>query len=205
MRLFTVPNTCAIAPNIVLREAGLPFRLDRIDLKAGKKTQAGESYLALNPKGYVPALELDDGPILTENAVILQYLADLAPEARLAPKPGTLERLRLQEWLHYIATELHKGMSLLYRPEAPAEFKEWWKANRLAPRWEFLDKSLEGKAFLMGDTFTIADAYAYYVLRAWQVVHKGELSRWKSLAAYYARLSERPSVKAALASDAAPV
>jgi glutathione S-transferase len=205
MRLFYVPGACSLSPNIVLREANLPFKLDRIDLKAGKKTQAGEDYLSLNPKGQVPALQLDDGSVLTEGAVIVQYLADLKPESKLAPKQGTMERVRLQEWMNFIATELHKGFGPLFQAAATAEFKEWWKQNRVIPRLDFLSKNLEGKTFLVGDTFTVADAYAYYCLRTWQgPALKNDLSKWKPLADYYARIAERPSVKAALAAEAAP-
>jgi len=205
MKLYYVPGACSLSPHIALREAGLPFKLDRIDVKAGKKTQTGASYVAINPKGYVPALELDDGQVLTEGAVIVQYIADLKPETKLAPPNGTLERVRLQEWLHYIATELHKGYSPLYQAYAPDEFKAKWKESKVLPRLDFLAKSLEGKKFLMGDTFTVADGYAFYVLRSWQGALKGDLSKWKVLADYYARVGERPSVKAALEAEAAPV
>ncbi|MBS2022931.1 MAG: glutathione transferase GstA [Deltaproteobacteria bacterium] len=203
MRLFYVPGVCSISPNIVLREAGIPFKLDRIDLKAGKLTQAGEKYLSINPKGYVPALELDDGSILTEGAVMVQYIADLKPEAKLAPRPGTMERVRLQEWLNFIATELHKNFSPMYQPWAPDTFKAEWREKKVAPRLAHLDKSVEGRPFLMGDTFTVADAYAFYVLRAWQgPALKQDLAAWPNLQAYYKRLSERPSVVAAVASEA---
>lgn len=201
MRLFYVPNTCAISPHITLRELGMPFKLDRIDLKAGKKTQAGESYLAINPKGYVPALELDDGQILVEGAIMVQYLADSKPEAKLAPPPGTMARVRLQEWMHFIATELHKPMSPLYQQVAPDEFKQWWLKNKLEPRFDYLAKSLEGRPFIMGDSFSVADPYAFYVLRAYTGSLKQDISKWKVLQDYFARMSERPSVKAAIAAD----
>ncbi len=206
MKLFYVPGACSLSPHIVLREANLPFKLDRIDLKAGKKTQDGRQYLSLNPKGYVPALELDDGQILTEGAIIVQYLADLKPEARLAPPNGTFERVRLQEWMHFIATELHKNLSPLYNPKAPDEFKAAWRETKVLPRLDFLAKSLEGRPFVMGDGFTVADAYAFYCLRAWSgAMLKGDLSPWKVLADYHARIAERPAVKAALEAEAAPV
>jgi len=205
MRLFYVPGACSLSPHIALREANLAFKLDRIDLKAGKKTQAGESYVQLNPKGYVPAPELDDGQILTEGAVIVQYIADLRPASKLAPPNGTLDRVRLQEWLHYLATELHKGFSPLYSPAANDEFKSWWRTNKVEPRLAFLAKSLEGRPFLMGDTFTVADGYAFYLLRSWQGnALKGDLSKWKVLSDYYARIGERPAVKTALEAEAAP-
>ncbi|MBX5483080.1 MAG: glutathione transferase GstA [Myxococcaceae bacterium] len=204
MRLFYVPDACSLSPHIVLRELGVPFKLDRLDLKAGKKTQAGEDYVTkINPKGYVPALELDDGTILTEGAVIVQYLADSKPEAKLAPKNGTLERVRLQEWLVFIATELHKGFSPLYSPKASDEFKTFWKENKVYPRFDVLARGLEGKKYLMGEDFTVADAYAFYTLRAWQKSLQGELKKWPVLAQYYARIAERPSVRAALEAEAA--
>lgn len=205
MKLYYVPGACSLSPHIALREANLGFKLDRIDLKAGKKTQTGADYVALNPKGYVPALELDNGQVLTEGAVIVQYLADLKPESKLLPASGTLERVRVQEWLHYLATELHKGFSPLYAAKAPDEFKAWWRTNKVEPRIDFLSKSLEGKQYLMGDTFTVADCYAYYVLRAWQGHLKGDLAKWKPLADYYARVGDRPAVRAALEAEAAPV
>jgi glutathione S-transferase len=205
MKLYYVPSACSLSPHIALREANLPFKLDRIDVKAGKKTQTGADYVSINPKGYVPALELDDGQVLTEGAVIVQYIADLKPETKLAPPNGTLARVRLQEWLHYLATELHKGFSPLYRDNAGDEFKAWWRTNKVEPRIEFLSKSLEGKKFVMGDTFTVADAYAFYLMRAWQNALKGNLSRWKPLQDHFARVGDRPSVKAALEAEAAPV
>lgn len=206
MKLFYVPGACSLSPHLVLRELDLPFKLDRIDLKAGKKCQDGRMYLTLNPKGYVPALELDDGQILTEGAIIVQYLADLKPEAKLAPPQGTFARVRLMEWMHFIATELHKNFSPLYNPKASDEFKAAWREAKVLPRLDFLAKSLEGKPFLMGDGFTVADAYAFYCLRSWTGASlKGDLSKWKVLADYVARIGERPAVKAALEAEAAPV
>lgn len=201
MKLFSVANTCALVPHIVLREASLTFTLDRIDLKAGKKTAAGESYISINPKGYVPALQLDDGTLLTEVAVIIQYLADLKPEAQLAPSPGTRQRWQWLEWQAFIATELHKGMSPLYQPFSTDEFKSSWRAAKLAPRFEFVDRSLEGRPFLMGEQYTTADAYLFYTLRAWQG-RGGDLTPWKQLAAHFERVGSRPAVKAALTADA---
>lgn len=206
MKLYYVPGVCSLSPHIALREAQLPFQLDRIDLKAGKKTQSGASYLAINPKGYVPALELDDGQVLTEGAVIVQYVADLKPESKLAPPNGTMARVRLQEWLHFIGTELHKNMSPLYQAKATDEFKAAWRENKILPRLEFLARSLEGRPFLMGDTFTVADIYAYYCLRAWTgSTLKGDLSKWPVLGDYRARIEARPAVQAALAAEAAPI
>jgi len=199
MKLFYVPNTCAIAPHIALAEANLPFTLELVDLKAGKKLADGSSYFNVNPKGYVPALKLDGGEVLSEVQVILQYIADLKPEAKLAPAVGTIERWRMNELLAFISTELHKNMSPLYQAYSTPEFKAAWTAGKLEARWQHLDRTLEGKEFVFGDRFSIADAYAFYVLRSWQgAAVKGDLSKWKHLADYWARLSERPTVKAAV-------
>lgn len=200
MKLYTVPGVCSLSPHVALREAGLPFTLERVDLKNNKRTSGGEDYWAVNPKGYVPALRLDDGSVLTEGAVILQYIADQVPEKRLAPKFGTLERYRLMEWLHFIATELHKGMSVFYQPLASEELRAIFRA-RLSQRFEHLARAVEKGPWIFGDTFTVADAAAFYVLRAYQHVVKADLAATPALRAYYARLVERPSVKAALAAE----
>lgn len=195
--LYFSPGACSINPHVVLREAGLPFELVRVDLRA-KTTARGEDYLAINPKGYVPALRLPSGDVLTENAVMVQYLADLVPEKKLAPPVGTVERLRLAEMLVFISTELHKGMSPFYNPLTSPELKASLAA-RLELRWGFLEKSLGEKAYLFGDALSVADTYAFYVMRAWQRVHERTLS--PGLAAYYARLAQRPSIAAALEAE----
>jgi glutathione S-transferase len=195
MKLFYVPGTCSLAPHIVLREAGFSFEHDRVDVRNGKKTDGGEDYLTLNPKGFVPALRLDGGRVLTECAVILQYLADQKPELKLAPPNGTMERVELQEWLNFIATELHKGMSLFYQPTAGEEVRAVFR-GRLTHRFGILAAQLAKTPYLMGDSFTVADAYAFYVLWAYQKVVKATLDG--PLAAYFAKLATRPSIKAAL-------
>ena len=197
--LYYAPGACSLSPSIALREAGLPFDLVRVDLRA-KKTASGDDYLAIMPKGYVPALRLPDGQLLTEGAVMVQYIADQKPEAQLAPPAGTMARYRLMEWLNFIATELHKGMSPLYNPTANEEFKKSLK-ERLAGRWSVLASALRTTPYLMGDHFTVADGYACYVLRAWQRFLKEDLARWPELADYYARLVARPTVAAALAAE----
>jgi glutathione S-transferase len=186
----------------VLREAGIPFELVRVDLR-GKKLADGGNWLAINPKGYVPALKLPDGEVITEGAVIIRYLADQRPEKQLAPAHGSIARIRLDEWLHFIATELHKGMSPLYNPAANAEFKQNLKEQRLAARWATLAEGIGDKPYLLG-AFTIADAYAFYVLRAWQRGQKESLDRWPVLGAYYARVAARPAVAAALDAEGTP-
>jgi glutathione S-transferase len=197
--LYYAPNTCSLSPHIALREAGLPFELVRVDLRA-KQVHGGGDFLAVNPKGYVPALRLPGGQVLTEGAVMVQYIADQVPERQLAPPAGTLERYRLEEWLVFIATELHKGASPLYNPTASAELKQSLLA-RLAARWSTLAAGVRDRPYLMGERFTIADGYATYVLRAWQNAQKQDLARWPELADYYARLVARPAVVAALAAE----
>jgi glutathione S-transferase len=197
LTLFHTPGACSINPHIALREAGLPFELVKVDLRA-KTYEGGGDYLAINPKGYVPALRLESGDVLTENVVMTQYIADLVPEKKLAPPVGTIERLRLAEALVFISTELHKGMSPFYNPLVTGELKASL-AQRLGLRWAYLEKCVGEKRYLFGDGFTIADGYALYVLRAWQRVHKQEIT--PGLAAYYARLLDRPSVQQALEAE----
>lgn len=198
LKLFYVPGVCSLSPHIVLREGGFDFALDRVDVRNNKRTDGGEDYLSINPKGYVPALRLDNGRVLTEGAVIVQYLADSKPETQLAPANGTMERLELQEWLHFIATELHKGMSVFYQASAGEELRGIMR-GRLDARFGYLSKHLATREFVMGDRFTVVDAYAFYVLRAFQKQVKATLDG--PLANYYARLATRPSVKAALEAE----
>lgn len=193
--LFYVPGVCSLSPHVTLREGNFDFDLQSIDLKNNKKTQAGEDFWALNPKGYVPALRIPGGKILTEGAIVVQYLADQKPEAKLAPPNGTLERYELQEWMHFFATELHKGMSVFYQASAGDELRGIMK-KRLDQRLGVLNKHLATRKHVMGDQFTVADPYAFYCLRAFQKQVKGTLDG--ALAEYYQRLAQRPSVKAAL-------
>jgi len=198
MKLYYAANACSLSPHIALREAGLPFELVRVDLHAGRKLPDGREYKELNPKNYVPALVLDGGEMLTEGAVMVQYIADLKPESGLAPPNGTLARIRLQEWLHYIATEIHKGFAPLYSSLAPDEYKKW-VIGRLRSRLEFLDRGVGDKPYLMGDRFTVADGYAFYVLRTWNRLVKEPLPG--RLADYAARIAARPAVEAALEAE----
>jgi glutathione S-transferase len=195
LKLYYAPGACSLSPHIALRESGVPFSLERVDFKAGKKLVDGTSFATINPKGYVPALGLADGQLLTEGVAIVQYIADLNPEARLAPAAGSFARVRLQEWLNFIATELHKGLSPLFAPQASEEFKQAVK-EKLAARIAFVANGLGDKRFLLGDDFSVADGYVLYVLRTWQRVAQGELG--PALAAYQARIVERPAVRAAL-------
>jgi glutathione S-transferase len=197
MKLYFSPGACSLASNITLRELGLPFEAVQVDLKA-KRTKAGADYSAISPKGYVPALELDDGQILTEGTAILQYLADLKPAAGLAPPPAAFERYRLQEWLGFINSEIHKGFSPLFNPATPEATRENAKAL-LAKRFQFIVNALAGRDYLLG-RFTVADAYLYTVL-SWAPRLGVDLAPFPALSAYHARIGERASVKAARAAE----
>lgn len=198
MKLYYSPGACSLAPHIVLREAGYPFDLEKVDL-GSKKTASGENYAKVNPKGYVPALKLDDGQILTEAGVVLQYLADQKPESGLAPKLGTLERYRLMEWLNFISTEIHKQFAPLFKPNITPEWREN-QINALAQRFEFLSEKLDGSDYLTGDRFTIADAYLFTVL-SWSKLLKVDLGKWQKLGDYVARVGSRPAVKEAMKAE----
>ncbi|HVH47854.1 MAG TPA: glutathione transferase GstA [Labilithrix sp.] len=200
MKLYYAPGACSLSPHVALREAGVSFDLVRVDFARGKSLPDGSPYTRINPKGYVPALELNDGRVLTEIAAMVQYIADLKPESGLAPRNGTFERVRLQEWLVYIATELHKGLAPLFSPVANDDYKAAAK-ERLTHRFGFLEKELGGKSWLLGDDFTVADGYALYAIRAWERVAKVDLQEYPTLAGYRRRVEERPAVRAALEAE----
>ena len=195
MKLYYAPGTCALSPHIVAREAGLPLTLVRIDNK-NKRTETGEDYRMINPKGYVPLLELDDGVRLSEGPAIVQYLADLAPAARLAPPNGTFDRYRLQEWLNFITSEIHKQFSPLFDATMPDEAKEKFR-NKLAGRFDWLTEQLADRDYLMESGFTAADAYLFTVL-GWTKFTGPDLSRWPVLQRYVARIGARPAVQTAM-------
>jgi glutathione S-transferase len=199
MKLHYAPGACSLAPHIALREAGVPFELSLVDFQAGKKTQDGRNLLSINPKGAVPTLELDDGEVLTEAAVLLQYIADKANSRTLVPAAGTKERYRLQEWLNYIATEVHKGFGPLWKPNTPDAYKAIVKEN-LANQFKYLDKALAGRDYLTGGTFTIADAYLFTILN-WTKFHKIDLAPYPALQAFMQRIAARPKVKEALQAE----
>jgi glutathione S-transferase len=199
VKLYYTPGACSLSPHIALRESGLPFELERVNLR-DKTTETGADYASVNPKGYVPALVLDDGRLLTEGAIIVQYIADQKGDAKLAPAPGTFERLRLQEWLHFIATELHKGFGPYNHPKATADLKQAVK-ERLAARFQFLSKGVAGKDYLLGSQFTVADGYAYYTLRSWQKVVGPDFDDSPVLREYFARVGGRDAVRATLAAE----
>ncbi len=199
MKLYYAPGACSLASHIALRELGLPFEAVAVSL-ARKTTRAGADYHAINPKGYVPALELDDGGgVLTEGPAILQYLADLNPAAGLAPANGTLERYRLQEWLGFINSEIHKLFGPLFDRSAPEPAKAAARAA-IARRFDYVEAACRGREYLLGDRFTVADAYLYTVL-SWTGKVGIELTTWPALAAYHARIRERPAVRAAHATE----
>jgi glutathione S-transferase len=195
MKLYYITGTCALAPHIVANEAGISIQPIQVDLKT-KKTTGGGDYLAVNPQGYVPALELDNGEVLTEGPAITQYLADLKPEARLAPANGTLARVRLQAALNYIATELHRSYAPLFSPTTPREIREQQHAY-LRRRYAMLDEQLAGRKYLFGDEFTIADAYLF-VVTGWAEIVKLDLSDYANLQAFQKTVAERPAVQAAM-------
>jgi glutathione S-transferase len=198
MKLYYSPGACSLSPHIVLLEAGLPFTLVKTDL-ASKKTATGADYLKINSKGAVPALELDDGRVLTEGPAIIQYLADQKPDSGLAPRCGTFERYQLMETLNYITSELHKSFGPLFSASASADAKQAAREN-IHKKLDWLSTRFGDNKYVQGDTFTVADAYLFTIL-AW-TGHVGiDLKKWPVLAAYSARVSQRPKVQEALKAE----
>jgi glutathione S-transferase len=195
MKLYYATGTCSLSPHIVLLEAGLPYTLEKIDF-ATKKTSTGIDYFTINSKGAVPALQLDDGEVLTEGPAIVQYLADQKPDTGLAPRAGTFQRYRLMEILNYITSEVHKGFSPLFNPKISADWRASAQAN-LEKKFDWLSGFLKDKTFLMGNVFTVADAYLFTVL-SWARPVKIDLERWPVLKAYQSRIAPRPTVQRAL-------
>jgi len=195
MKLYYSPGACSLSPHIVLREAGLAFEPVLAPTKTHKLPD-GTDYYTINPLGYVPMLELDDGTRLREGPAIVQYIADQAPASNLAPANGTLARYRLQELLTFIATEIHKSFSPLFNAAMPEEGKKIYR-DRVASRLRFVDQELAGKQYLMGDHFTVADAYLYTVSR-WSKPMAIDLSGYPNLTAFMARVEARPAVQEAL-------
>jgi len=198
MKLYYSPGACSLSPHIALLEAGLAHDLAKVDLKA-KKLEDGSNFLQVNPKGQVPTLVLDDGPILTEGPVIVQAIADKAGDKNLAPAHGTTERYRLQEWLNFLTSELHKNFSPLFAPVLSDETKQFFR-DRLMGKLKHIDSKLAGHDYLMGKQFSVADGYLYTMLR-WADAHKFDLSALSNLMAYKARVAARPQVQAALKSE----
>ena len=198
MKLYYSPGACSLSPHIALLEAGLPYELVKVDLRA-KKLENGDDYLKVNPKGQVPALGLDSGEIVTEGPVIVQMIADKVSAKNLAPARDSAERYKLLEWLNFITTELHKNFSPLFNPAIPDEVKKFF-ADRLMGKFKYLDGQLAGHDYLMGKQFTVADGYLYTMLR-WADGHKLDLSALSNLMAFKARVAARPKVQEALTKE----
>jgi len=198
MKLYYFPGACSLSPHIVALEAGIPLQLEKTDIKT-KLTESGEDFERINPKGYVPTLLLDNGEVLTEGTAIVQYLADLKPESGLAPANGTLPRYRLQEMLGYINSELHKNYSPLFNPDTP-ETARAERESYLLRRYQLIENTLAKQPWLLGDHFTVADAYLF-TITSW-AGHVGlDLSRFTALAAFQQRVASRPAVQAALEAE----
>jgi glutathione S-transferase len=201
MKLYYATGTCSLSPHIVAREAGIPLDLERVDIsKNPHRTETGADFAEINPKGYVPALRLDDGTLLTEGVAIVQYLADLAPDSSLAPPAGSFERYRLQEWLTFISSELHKMFSpWLFHPEH-GELAQQAAKQKIAQRLAFIDGDLAQKRFLMGDRFTVADAYCFTIV-GWLKFARIDLAPYPNLRAYMERIAARPKVREAMRAE----
>ena len=197
MKLYFSPGACSLSPHIVLRETGVPFDLVQVDTKT-KKTKTGDDFLKVNPKGMVPVLVLDNGEVLTEGPAIVQYIADKKPSS-LIPACGSEERYRVLEWLNYVTAEIHKSFTPLFKPNTPEEYKTISKDN-LAARFAYLDGKLAGKQFLTGDTFTVADAYLFTVLK-WSRFHNIDLAQWPNVKSFVDRVEARPKVQEAMMAE----
>lgn len=198
MKLFYTSGACSLSPHIVAHEAGIALELQKVDLKSKSMRTEGD-YLAVNPKGYVPALQLDNGELLTEGPVIVQYLADLKPASRLAPPAGTFERYRLQEMLGYINSELHKSYSPLFNPATPAETRAE-RQGYLLRRYTLVEQHLQGRPYLFGEHFSVADAYLFTVTN-WARMVKVDLGQFPNLLAFQDRAAVRPAVQAAMRAE----
>lgn len=202
MKLYYTPGVCSLSPHIILKESGLPHSLVKTDIRA-KTIDGGADYKAKNPLGYVPALELDDGTLLTEGPAIVQYIADKAPEKKLAPANGTLDRYKMQSWLNFVSTELHKGgFSPLFNPALADDVKKVFR-DRLMTRLDHLENHLKKNDYLLGSTFSLPDAYLFTVLR-WTVPMKIDLAPYPAIQAYQKRIAARPGVQAAMAAEGLP-
>jgi len=197
MKLYYAPGACSLAPHIALAESGLPYTTERVDLRS-HTVGGGRDYYGVNPKGYVPLLELDNGERLSEVAVILQYIADRKP-GTLAPAFGSFERYRVMEWLNFIATEIHKGLGPLWKPTTPDAYKTIALDN-VSGRLDYVAKAIGNKPYLTGEAFTIADAYLFTILN-WHNFLKFDIARWPALAKFQERVAARPGVQAALRAE----
>ncbi len=197
MKLYYAPGACSLSPHIVLEESGLPFELEKVDLQT-KETASGHDFYLVNTKGSVPALELDDGQVLTEGAAIVQYLGDQVPEKELIPLPKTMERYRVMEWLNFIATELQKSFTPIFNPAYTSCREEARKT--LLRQFDFVDRRLTGKSYVMGERFTVVDAYLF-TISTWIEAAELSVDQWKALSAYRKRISERPAVCKAMMAE----
>lgn len=198
MQLYYLPFACSLSPHIVLCELGMPFELVKVDKKTNTAAN-GKNFLDISPNGYVPALALESGDVITEGPAIVQYLADLKPEKKLAPANGTIERTHLQTWLNFISTELHKGMSPLFNPHFSDEVKTVF-SDKLFKRFDYVNSVLSKQDYVLGDTFSVADAYLFTVLN-WCKGLKIDLAKWPALAAFVNRIGSRPAVKEAIQAE----
>lgn len=198
MKLYYAPGACSLASHIALQESGLPFEIDKLNVPS-KTTSTGEDYMQINPKGYVPAIRLNDGSVLTEGAVILQYIADQKPDSGLAPKAGTMERYRLQEWLNFIGTEIHKSYGPLFNKTATDDAKNSARIL-LSKRLAYVESQLGNKPYLMGGSFTVADAYLFVTL-SWSDHVGFDLGPFPRIKEYIAKIRIRPAVQAAMRAE----
>lgn len=198
MKLYYYPGACSIAPHVVAREAGIPLELEKVDL-GSRRTATGEDYATVNPKGYVPALRLDDGSVLTEVSALIQYLADLAPACGLIPPAGSMERYRALEWIGYISTEIHKGFGPLWNAKLAPEARSAAVAA-LSRRLDLVEQVLARQPYLMGEAFTVADAYLFAVA-SWAPWVKLDMAPWPKLRDFVARVAARPKVQEALLAE----
>jgi glutathione S-transferase len=198
MKLYYNPGACSLSPHIALREAGLTFDLVKVEFDT-KKTDAGEDFTKISSKGQVPALQLDNGEVLTEGSAIVQYVADQKPDSKLAPAAGTMARYHLAEWLNYVASEIHKGIGALFNSKYSDDTKQIMK-DALKPKFDYLTAELKKRPFLTGDNFSVADGYLFTCL-SW-TSHVGvDLGNWPVLSSYLAKISSRPAVQAALKAE----
>ena len=198
MKLYYAPGACSLASHIALQESGLPFEIDKLNVPA-KTTSTGENYMQINPKGYVPAIRLNDGSVLTEGAVILQYIADQKPDSGLAPKAGTMERYRLQEWLNFIGTEIHKSYGPLFNKTTTDDARNSARIL-LSKRLAYVESQLANKPYLMGGSFTAADAYLFVTL-SWSDHAGFDLGPFPRIKEYIAKIRIRPAVQAAMRAE----
>ncbi len=198
MKLYYSPGACSLSPHIVLRESGLDFEIEKVDL-AAKKTETGKDFFTISENGYVPALEIEPGVVLTEGPAIVQYIADLVPTKKLAPTNGTMDRYRLQSWLGFVNSELHKGFGALFNPATPAEYKII-AVNALSARFATVEKRLAKHDYLLGAHYSVADAYLFVVC-SWTGYVGIDLKQWPAIAAFSARVGSRPAVQAALKAE----